>query len=154
MKALTLHQPYATLIMEGKKVFETRSWPAPRNIVGTRIAIHAGKTLDSEALDEFYDEHELAWVMDSMHDSLGKVLGTVQVGVPLLVVRQMRNEWVGRPHGTDQRALFGTAPEQAHRDDLMGDYHPGRYAWPLTDVVVFDEPIPARGHQGIWDWTQ
>ena len=40
MKAITLHQPWATLVAEGKKVYETRSWPPKYR--GT-IAIHAGK---------------------------------------------------------------------------------------------------------------
>ncbi len=42
MKALTIHQPWAQLIVEGVKTIETRSWPAPAGLVGERIAIHAG----------------------------------------------------------------------------------------------------------------
>ena len=43
MKALTLHQPWASLIAEGPKTVETRSWSAPAWVIGQRIAIHAGK---------------------------------------------------------------------------------------------------------------
>lgn len=43
MKALTLHQPYASLIARGVKTIETRTWPAPAGLIGERIAIHAGK---------------------------------------------------------------------------------------------------------------
>lgn len=43
MKALTLHQPYATLIAKGIKTIETRTWPAPASLIGQRIAIHAAK---------------------------------------------------------------------------------------------------------------
>ena len=43
MKTLTLHQPWASLIRDGDKAIETRSWPAPKALVGQRIAIHAGK---------------------------------------------------------------------------------------------------------------
>lgn len=42
MKALTLHQPWATLIALGVKSIETRSWRAPASLIGQRIAIHAG----------------------------------------------------------------------------------------------------------------
>ena len=42
MKALTLHQPWASLIACGAKRIETRSWPPPKSLIGKRIAIHAG----------------------------------------------------------------------------------------------------------------
>ena len=29
MKALTLHQPWASLVMRGAKLYETRSWSTP-----------------------------------------------------------------------------------------------------------------------------
>ena len=43
MRALTLHQPWAQLMVWGLKNIETRSWAAPRNLTGQRMAIHAGK---------------------------------------------------------------------------------------------------------------
>lgn len=42
VKAITLHQPWASLIALGVKKIETRSWPAPKGLIGQRIAIHAG----------------------------------------------------------------------------------------------------------------
>ena len=43
MKALTLYQPWASLIAHGVKTIETRSWAPPRRLIGQRIAIHAGR---------------------------------------------------------------------------------------------------------------
>ena len=43
MKAITLHQPWASLIASGAKRIETRSWKPPDSLIGTEIAIHAGK---------------------------------------------------------------------------------------------------------------
>lgn len=45
MKAITLWQPWATLIAIGAKTIETRSWPAPPALYGQRIAIHAASKL-------------------------------------------------------------------------------------------------------------
>ena len=45
MRAITLHQPWASLIAHGVKGIETRSWPPPRSLVDQRIAIHAGKRI-------------------------------------------------------------------------------------------------------------
>lgn len=40
-RAITLHQPYATLMALGVKGPETRSWPAPPAAIGERLLIHA-----------------------------------------------------------------------------------------------------------------
>lgn len=60
---LSLHQPWAQLIVminpaTGKpyKQVETRSWPAPKWLIGKRIAVHAAKT--SNALDYLMWEWE------------------------------------------------------------------------------------------------
>ena len=45
MKALTVRQPWATLIALGVKTIKTRSWRAPQALIGQRLAIHAGKAL-------------------------------------------------------------------------------------------------------------
>jgi hypothetical protein len=40
--AITIWQPWATLIAIGAKPFEFRSWPVPARLIGQRIAVHAG----------------------------------------------------------------------------------------------------------------
>lgn len=47
--------------------------------------------------------------------------------------------------------------EHPRRTDVVaerpfGHFGPGRWAWLLSEVERFDEPIPARGRQGIWTW--
>src|ERR1700731_1099317 len=42
MKAITIWQPWASLIMIGAKPHEFRGYPAPRFVRGQRIVIHAG----------------------------------------------------------------------------------------------------------------
>ena len=56
MKALTVWQPWASLIAQGFKPYEFRSWPAHTALVGTRIAIHAGarKVRKAEVQDLCY----------------------------------------------------------------------------------------------------
>lgn len=40
------------------------------------------------------------------------------------------------------------------RERALGDYSPGRFAWVLENPVIFDEPFPARGKQGWWNWDE
>lgn len=48
MKVLTIKQPWASLIIEGYKRFEFRSWKT--NYRG-ELLIHAGKSIDKEAYE-------------------------------------------------------------------------------------------------------
>lgn len=66
MKALTLWQPWASLIIDGRKTVETR--PVPWHFIG-RFAVHAGLKVDREACIRFgYDPDTIP---------RGAVLGTV-----------------------------------------------------------------------------
>ena len=47
MKVLTIKQPWATLIMQGDKRFEFRSWQTKYR---GELLIHAGKGIDKEAM--------------------------------------------------------------------------------------------------------
>jgi hypothetical protein len=42
IQAITLWQPWASLIARGLKRYETRSWAPPASLIGKRLAIHAG----------------------------------------------------------------------------------------------------------------
>ena len=48
MKVLTIKQPWATLIMQGDKRFEFRSWQTKYR---GDLLIHAGKGIDKEAME-------------------------------------------------------------------------------------------------------
>ena len=50
MKAITIKQPYATLIAEGLKEYEFRTWKTKYR---GEILIHAGKGVDQEAMKRF-----------------------------------------------------------------------------------------------------
>lgn len=52
MKALTLWQPWASLIIWGPKRIENRTWAPPQFVLFKRIAIHAGKKLEKHILEE------------------------------------------------------------------------------------------------------
>lgn len=65
MKALSLIQPWATLIMDGRKTCETRSWPTRWR---GKVAIHSSKKIDKFACQDFgYDPKMLP---------TGSILGT------------------------------------------------------------------------------
>lgn len=70
MKALTICQPYASMIISGDKPVENRTWRPPVWLIGQRLAIHAGKS--REWLSRWYGP-----LPDPM--SFGAVIGTAVV---------------------------------------------------------------------------
>ena len=137
VKALSLHQPWATLIAAGVKNIETRSWPPPRSLIGQRIAIHAAKKVvafpDTPAYREFNDAVNNALG----HDWLGRIpTGAVVAIATLQNARQIQGD-TAIPQGDEL---------------LFGDFTPVRWMWELSDVQPLDPPIPARGHQGLWNF--
>lgn len=136
--ALTVYQPWANLIRGGHKRYETRHWKT--NYRGL-LAIHAGKRWTEEerlVRDTIWVNHgifnrEIAASLDMSQMAFGAVL---------CICKLVRIE------GT---TLLGHCISQLECD--VGDWRYGRYAWELEVVRVFDEPIPARGQQGMWQWT-
>ena len=77
MYAITLHQPWASLIALGIKTVETRSWPAPARLMGQTIAIHAGKRVVKGPGDAIEQELRTRLGEDwSRHIPTGAVLAT------------------------------------------------------------------------------
>ena len=37
--------------------------------------------------------------------------------------------------------------------DEYGDFSLHRWLWFLEDVERFEQPVPATGHQGFWNWS-
>jgi hypothetical protein len=125
MKALTIRQPWATLIILGAKCYEYRSWHPPLDLPA-RIAIHAasiGPTLaDCMMMSEEQIEALLCegyWRPDDL--PRGVVLGTVAV--------------VGVEEGPPEWERFG------------------RFAWTLADPEQWEVTPTARGQLGLWTWN-
>lgn len=136
MKAITIWQPWATLIARGYKHFETRSW-------GTAyrgpIAIHAAKRepqpWDWEAVAELWAHGITDFPLRATEYPLGVVVAVAQLAgcermTPALIAGQCALERV------------------------LGHWEPGRFAWRLEDAAPLARPVPTRGRQGLWDWTQ
>jgi activating signal cointegrator 1 len=179
MKAISLWQPWASLIACGAKPYETRSWAPPRKLIGATIAIHAAKKIDKDgaqmATDLMYgqfDNHgglaerlEASWGGDDACDELMGVFGTtiMPIGCVVCTARLDAAFQLGdRAEGTVvpaasvvKRLISRTMPECfTVRYDTFGDYAPGRWAWLLRDVKPLIPPPPAVGHQGFFDLPQ
>lgn len=126
MKALTIKQPWASLIMFGGKDIENRDWAAPRSLIGQRIAIHSSKKLDEMEFEDAVDmcrARGLTWpdIKDEWKEG-GVILGTVRL---VACVQKHPSPW------------------------FVDDF-----GFVLADPQPFKTPIPIRGALGFWEWKE
>ena len=167
MRALTIHQPWATLIASGAKAHETRGMAPPAAMIGCRIAIHAGKSINSLMEIQDYlvatnlrDEHPAQWIEEiivALKGSGISRLTDLPLGAILCTAMLAGAYRCGATLPSNGQTLVTSwAPGSPQRGTFMpdayGDYSPGRWAWHLTDVQCLPTPVPARGQQGFWPW--
>jgi hypothetical protein len=163
MKAISLWQPWASLIAVGAKPFETRTWPPSRSLLGTRIAIHAAAT--RKGMEDVFDAFpsiDTRPFVDALAKGGYQSLDTLPFGAVICTVELTGAYRVGS-HGEDRgRPVFFFASMLAGSRsinsympiDPFGDYTPGRWIWRLDNVQRLDPPVPAKGAQGVWNWEE
>lgn len=183
MKALTIRQPWASLVALGVKTILTRSW-------STRyrgpLAIHAGKAWPVpvaewqvphdrglgpmvermamvERMVDPADPVTRRW--ETLHTPRGAVVAVADLVdvVPMIDGSLGWTEDSDTPPAAlvlswDTSAMLvdtrSTGPFPDYSDQLpFGDFAPGRYAWLLDNVRPID-PVPAKGRQGLWEWER
>jgi hypothetical protein len=149
IKAITIWQPWASLIVAGAKPYEFRRWPAPRSLWGKRIAIHAGARAPQRK---------------EICDPLLRLPYGADGGTGLLrhVAQPLLERWLSAPCSLPLSSILGTAllqqpvrcidlPEAIRGDSQHVDHD--MWAWPLADVRALEPIAPARGAQGFWPWA-
>ena len=132
MQALTIQEPWASLLIKGKKKFETRNWQ--RNYRGL-LAIHSGKRSVHPfdyplGLSEILDDLEIT--QDNLNNNKQKIIAIAT----LKEIHLMTDKFIN---------------EQTQIERLTGFWQPGGYAWELTDIQPVSEPILVRGMPGLWE---
>lgn len=144
MKAISIWQPNASLLLVGPKRYETRGWRLPRSIVGTRVAIHAAKaTGDLIELAQYVsDRNDGAPVEEAFDRYLRAIMAAG--------FRTLRELPLGCVIGS---VVFkeSVPSELAEDHGNFGDFSPGRFAWMAADARLLPEPVPFRGMQGFFD---
>lgn len=130
MKALSLWQPWASLMARGVKRHETRHWPTPYRGM---VAIHAAKTMDLVGAP-----HDLCRAALDMQWPMNRPPVGVIVAVGELTACLT----------TDDVEPFIT-----RADREAGNFGSGRFAWAFSEVRALRRPIPMVGRQGLFNWT-
>jgi hypothetical protein len=129
LRALTVRQPWATLIVTGAKPVENRTWPPPAALVGHRLLIHAARRPAPAA---HWAAAQVLTGRDLLPEHLpyGALLGAV--------------------------TLTGHHPERTCRAATREPCSPWAVVaasivhWTLTAPRPLPQPLPCLGALGLW----
>lgn len=138
MKALSLTQPWATLIAIGAKRYETRIWrPSYRGY----IAIHASSAFPAECV-ELCEREPFASAL--RRGGYGPAADW-QKALPLGAI-------VGFALLSQVSSVESIRAKLSDDERDFGDFGDDRYAWRMDRRISLRQPIPARGALGLWNW--
>lgn len=126
MKALSIKQPWASLIVDGYKTYEFRSWKT--NYRG-KILIHSSSSLEKDTIDRF-KEYNLEY-------EKGAIIGEADIVDCILVDEKFNKE------------LRNINPLVYAKSN-----HIETYAWKLENIKKYDTPIYVKGKLGLWNYEK
>lgn len=137
IKAISLHQPWASLIPMGLKKYETRSWSTSYR--GPLLICAAKKFSIHQKLTHNYFINKYQQILVDTDNYI---------------------EWDDLPFGcavalvelTDCIKMTQTFINQQLQSELdTGDWRVGRMAWQLENIQRIIRPIPITGRQGLFN---
>lgn len=141
---ISLCQPFASLLIEGIKQYETRGWkPGSRNmklLESQPLLIHASQSTKYAHL--MGQQPFASYLKELGRMNYGAIIGECRIGKIWT-----SEDWV--KHFLDHKIQ---RDYNWHDEYLMGDYSPKRFAWQILDPIKFDKPIPVKGKLSIWSW--
>ena len=127
MKVISIKEPYATLIMNGIKKIETRSW---KTSYKGELFIHASisKIVRKNLLEDILN------LVEEMDFNYGKIICRVN----LVDCIYMDEEFINKI-------------KKNKIEFICGEYKIGRYAW-ILDSIEPIYPIDAKGKLSFWNF--
>lgn len=141
IKAISLWQPWASLIAVGAKKYETRSWAT--NYRGPLLICAATKILSIKDIMGLLVELSLFKHLGPKYHRTGggpiDLFNNLPFGKAVAVVDLTK---CTKTENCFPKQMQGALP--------FGDFSPGRYAWRLENVRAI-EPFPVTGRQGLFE---
>ena len=152
MKAITIRQPWASLIAHGIKDIENRTWKCPAKHIGTRVLIHAAvKTSDFWDCPNYGIVHNhirevTKYGIDYSKYNTMAIIGSVEIADCVVNHSSIWAEKTKLPTVGDVLEDIHFLGKVQNPDSII-------YNWMLTNPILFEEPIMnIKGRLGFWDY--
>lgn len=129
MKAITLEQPFASLVSIGAKTIETRPWSTDYR---GQLAIHSGE-FALPTIDAYCRDLLISADLDCKQLPFGKI-----IAIARLV--------------SCEKVITSRIP--CYPQFALSDFTPGLYALEFADIRPLATPIPAKGCTQLWEWEE
>ena len=147
MRGLTLLEPWASLMADGHKTIETRSWSTKYRGL---VAIHSSKnkkgvdgTMTRLAYDAGWNDRKLRSFMSLVEEWPG---GRV-IAVGKLVECFSTNDISGQAKCIERGSNL---TELMRLERFFGNYSADRFCWLFQDIRRIQHPFDKRGSLGLW----
>lgn len=127
MKAITIKQPFATLIAEHLKEYEFRTW---RTKYRGELLIHAGKGIDKKAMEKYKEYH--------LEYPTGCIIAKAKI-TDCIAIDETAREMLQHKNPVVYAGIV-------KKTDWKG------YGFVLEDVQKI-KPIPINGKLSLWDYN-
>lgn len=142
MKAISLWQPWATLMALGLKTVETRHWATSYRGI---LVITAAKKWSKET-ERFCAEHaQIASALAEHNVTIGDLKANMGKAVCSVILRDCIST------NTDSSHILSIAGVEQLG---FGNYERNRYMWVTDTLLRFPKPIEVVGRQGLWNLPQ
>lgn len=156
MKALSIKQPWASLIVHGIKDIENRTWKT--NFRG-RIYVHASKInfKDFDVLMSLPDRQRKVFNDFIKTNKFNSAIGSAIIGEVDIVDCVINHEsiWAEKllpyPDINDYRNDEGGNIELFKENVRLFKEQKLIYNWVLANPVLYEKPIPAKGKLSLWE---
>ncbi len=132
MKVISIKEPWASLIKEGIKQIETRSWPTKYR---GELYIHTSKKVLTKN-EQYIYKSQLA-LLESVDLKYGNIIAKCNLVDCKLMTEKLISEI-----------------QKDNIEYLCGEYKVGNYAWYLESIVKLEKPILTKGQLGIWNYEE
>jgi hypothetical protein len=141
VKAITLRQPWASLVHHGLKTIETRTHDRLKALVNHRFAIHAGKGFDHRAMGKHY----LSWLKENGADQVAFHLMRAWMkdfpsGIVLCTMRASCMDFRSKDSALEPHLV------KAACCDVRG-----MHLLHMREKRSLEKPFPWTGRQGIFE---
>ena len=134
MKAITIKQPFATLIAEGLKEYEFRTWKTKYR---GEILIHAGKSVDKKAMERY------------KHLNLEYPLGKIIAKATITDCIYVDNEFIKILKEKNPSVYYGIINKADYKERYHKEWE--GYGFKLENIKKIDGP-EVNGKLSLWEY--